>query len=264
MSVRVYRGKHRELGGPSRGLRLVPWLNVLALFVSSVLWLFISEDRRDSLTVFILIFLFSTAVFHALIWHGFSWALTFGIIAYGISFSALALNTANGFLFGDIEYTYRLGNQLFSVPSILPLFWVAISYFAFTLARRISYSLPVVIFLGALFANSAKLGLDEIAIKAGYWRWVNLPAAERIFLDLPLKAIVVSILVFALIIFMASQLPRNDKLSSRPPFFAYLTFTFFTVIATFIYFDEMRNAIWIFLYMGILSLIYTFKALRDY
>ena len=72
-----------------------------------------------------------------------------------------------------------------------------------------------------------------------------------------------SLLVFAVIIFMASQLPRNDKLSSRPPFFAYLIFTMFTAVATFVYFDDLRNATWIFLYLGILSLIYTFKVFRD-
>ncbi len=263
MSVRVYRGRHRELGGPSRGLRLVPWLNVAALLISSVLWLFITEDRRDSLTVFIILFLFSSAVFHALIWHGFSWAITFGIIAYGISFSALALNASTGFLFGSIDYSYRLGNQLFSVPSVLPLFWVAISYFSFTLARRISFSLPAVVALGALFANSAQIGLDEISFKAGYWSWVNPLTEESFFLDLPLRAILVSLLVFAVIIFMASQLPRNDKLSSRPPFFAYLIFTMFTAVVTFVYFDDLRNATWIFLYLGILSLIYAFKVLRD-
>ncbi len=263
MSVRVYRGKHRELGGPSRSLRLVPWLNVIALLISSALWLFISDDRRDSLTVFILIFLFSTAVFHALIWHGFSWSLTFGIIAYGISFSALALNSATGILFGEIDYSYRLGNQLFSVPSMLPLFWVAISYFAFTLARRISYSLTLVILLGSLFASSSQLGLEELATKAGYWSFTNLIAQERFFLDLPLRSVFVSLLVFALIIFMASQLPRNEKLSSRPPFFAYLIFNIFTATIILISFSDAQNSIWIFSFTGILSLIYSFKALKD-
>jgi hypothetical protein len=263
MSVRVYRGKHRELGGPSKGLRLVPWLNVLALFVSSALWLFTPADRQDSLFIFILIFLFSTALFHALIWHGFSWAITFGVIAYGISFSALALNGSAGILFGEIAYTYRLGNQLFSVPSILPLFWVAISYFAFTMARRMTFSPLAVIVIGAFFANSAQFALEQVATNAGYWQWLNSDEATRTFIDIPTRALLVGFFVFVLILFMASQLPRNDKLSSRPPFAAYLIFSIFCSLLVFIGFDLLINALWIFSYLGVLALLYTFTAFKD-
>jgi hypothetical protein len=263
MSVRVYRGKHRELGGPSKGLRLVPWLNVFALFISSALWLFMPANRQDSLFLFILIFLFSTAVFHAVIWHGFSWAITFGIIGYGISFSALALNGSAGILFGEIAYTYLLGNQLFSVPSILPLFWVAISYFAFTMARRMVYSPIAVIVIGAFIANSVQFALEQVATNAGYWQWLNLTESTRTFVSIPTRALVVGFFVFALILIMASQLPRNDKLSSRPPFAAYLIFSFFCSLIVFIEFDLFINALWIFSYLGVLALLYAFIAFKD-
>lgn len=263
MSIRVYRGKHRELGGPSQGLRLVPWLNVLALLVASVPWLFVPENRQDSLFVFILIFLFSSALFHALIWHGFSWTITFGLIAYGISFSALALNGSAGILFGEVDYSYRLGNQFFLVPSILPFFWVAISYLAFTLARRMVFSLFFVVMLGAFFSSAAIFALEQVATNVGYWQWLNVEETANTFIDIPAKALWVGFLVFALVLFMASQLPRNAKMSSRPPFAAYFIFLILCALIVFIKFNLFINAFWILSLLTISILLYAFIAFRD-
>jgi hypothetical protein len=263
MSIRVYRGKHRELGGPSKLLRSIPWINILALLVSGVLWLFISQDRKDSLTVFMLFFLFAIALFHSLIWHGFSWTVTYSVIAYGISFSMLALNNASGLLYGDISYSYRLGNWFFSVPAILPFLWLAISYISFTIARRIYFSTFSVSISGALFITAALFGFEQLAISAGYWSWLTDVDQVTNFLGVPLKFIAVSFLVSVFILFMVGQLPRNDKLSSRPPFTTYviLAFIFFSIL--FVQFGLLTNALWVFAIMGSLSLFYAISVIRD-
>lgn len=262
MSVRVYRGKHRDLSGPSKFLRLIPWLCTLALFIAGTLWLFISDDRKDSLFVFILIFALSTAVFHALVWHGFSWSLTFGVIAYGISFSFLALNSATGLIFGDVTYGYSLGNQLFSVPAILPIFWLTISYITFTIARRIYYSVAAVSILGGLFSTAAVFGLEQVAIAAGYWSWLNDVDQVKSYLSLPLKFYLATFVISVIILFMAGQLNRNEKLSSRPPFFNYLilTLVFFAILM--FNFNSSTSAYWVLAAMGSTSLVYALGALR--
>jgi hypothetical protein len=263
MSIRVYRGKHRELGGPSKFLRLIPWINILALLFTGLLWLFISEDRKDSLTVFMLIFLLAISISHSLIWHGFNWTLTFGVIAYGISFSMLALNNVSGFIYGDISYTYRLGNWFFSVPAILPFLWLAISYLSFTIARRIFFSTLSVSLSGALFSAAALFGFEQIATNAGYWSWLIEEDGVASFLGVPLRFILMSILVSALILFMVGQLSRNDKLSSRPPFTTYLILGFIFFAIVFIEFGLLSNALWVIALMGSLSLAYTVAVIKD-
>lgn len=263
MSVRVYRGKHREFGGPSQALRLVSWVNLLALLICSFLWLLLPEDRLDSLTVFILIFFFSTAMFHAIIWHGFSWTITFGIIAYGISFSALALNASSGILFSTVQYSYRLGNQFFAVPSILPLFWLAASYFAFTLARRMTFSNIFVVLIGSLLTTLTYFSLELLALGADFWQYNLNQVSGLSFQGVPLRALIVSFTVFFIILFMVSQLPRNDKLSSRPPFFAIFIFNLFVAIVTFVKFSNFSSSLWLMLFLGLISLAYTVTALRD-
>jgi uncharacterized membrane protein len=263
MSVRVYRGKHRDLSGPSKIVKATIWVNVLSLLISSLLWWLLTPDRKDSLTVFILMFAFSLVVIHSLIWNGFSWSLTFGVIAYGISFSFLALNNATGFPFGDVSYSYRLGSQFFSVPAILPVAWLTISYFAFILARRFFYSVTSVSLLGAVFSTVAIFGFEQVAIAIGYWAWLTEADQVNTFLSLPVQFYIATFIILLIILFMAGQLNRNEKLTSRSIFIAYLILTllFFSILI----FDFALNinAYWVLAAMGSTILIYIFGALKD-
>ena len=58
MSIRVYRGPHRDSGGPTAGFRTLPWVFFALGVLGTALWPIFPLDRKDSLTFFIVFFLF--------------------------------------------------------------------------------------------------------------------------------------------------------------------------------------------------------------
>ena len=172
MSIRVYRGPHRDTGGPTFGFRTIPWIFFGLGLLFSALWPIFPQDRQDSLSLFLILFLFIATTAHAFIWWGMAWAATFLVVSLGLSFSFLAINSATGFIFGDVQYTYRLGIQLFHVPFSSPLIWSSVSYLGIVLSRRITRAVIMSPLTAAFISLGLLLVVESLFANAGYFQWL--------------------------------------------------------------------------------------------
>ena len=255
MSIRVYRGPHREFGGPAAGIKSIPWVSFAIGVLGTVLWPVFPTDRKDSLTFFIVFLLFIATTSHAFIWWGIAWAATFMVVSLGISFSVLAINSATGLIFGDISYTYRLGFQLLFVPFVTPLIWSSAIYLGIVISRRISRAIAMSPLTAALATTGLLTALDGLFVKAGFHSWLTWIDKPAILGLSPLKAQFMTFVVVLIIMLLSAQNSKNDRYSTRMPIFAYSWILIFTIFSAYFLADNLANFL-----ISILVMVYIISA----
>ncbi len=96
-------------------------------------------------------------------------AYVLGVFALGYGVELAGVKT--GRLFGVYQYTDNLGLRVFSVPLVIGLNWVMLTYCAGSLARRIDPSTEVRILTGALLMVGLDALIEPFAIRYELWIW---------------------------------------------------------------------------------------------
>jgi len=122
-------------------------------------------------------------VWHAWLTKGWQLTLTTLILSFFIAFIAEVLGVNFGLIFGHYYYTEILGPSLFGVPFLAALAWEPILYAAFILSQTAIPSLEKesmkittllwVSLVGAIATTAWDLMIDPIAVKYGWWVWVD-------------------------------------------------------------------------------------------
>jgi uncharacterized membrane protein len=263
MSIRVYRGIHRDTGGPSAGFKITPWaLFGLGSFFSA-LWAFFPKDRTDSLTVFLLIFLFIATTAHAFIWWDMYWAATFMVVSLGISFSVLAINSATGFIFGDVQYTYRLGFQILHVPFTAPLIWSSCLYLGIAISRRITRASIMSPLTAALTSTGILIAFDNLFVNAGFQKWLTWIDKPQILGLSSIKSQLFIFLISLIIVILSSQNTKNDRSSFAFPIATFTWVFVFILFAGQILSNNLTSYLIPILLMGYIIVIFVYRTLRE-
>ncbi|MEY3469677.1 MAG: hypothetical protein RLZZ575_137 [Actinomycetota bacterium] len=263
MSIRVYRGPHRDTGGPTFGFRTIPWIFFGLGLLFSALWPIFPQDRQDSLSLFLILFLFIATTAHAFIWWGMAWAATFLVVSLGLSFSFLAINSATGFIFGDVQYTYRLGLQLFHVPFSSPLIWSSVSYLGIVLSRRITRAVIMSPLTAAFISLGLLLVVESLFANAGYFQWLPKPESYSILGINPLQFQIVSFFILLLIMFLSSQNAKNDRYSTKFPYLTYMWIFLFAVFCAQFLSNNISAFLIPFLIMAYSIVVFAYKTIRE-
>jgi hypothetical protein len=262
MSIRVYRGPHRDSGGPTAGFKTIPWVFFVLGVLGTALWLILPLDRKDSLTFFIVFFLFVATTAHAFIWWGMAWAATFMVVSLGISFSALAINTATGFILGDINYTYRLGFQLLYVPFATPLIWSSAIYLGIVISRRISRAVAMSPLTAAFATTGLLTALDGLFVKAGFYSWLTWIDKPALLGLTPIKAQLMTFVIVLIIMLLSGQNSKNDRYSTRMPILAYSWIFIFTIFCARFLFGSFNSFLVAILVMAYIIITFVYKTIR--
>lgn len=262
MSIRVYRGPHRDTGGPTFGFRTIPWVFFAFGVIGTTLWPIFPLDRKDSLTYFIFFFLFVATTAHAFIWWGMAWAATFVVVSLGISFSALAINSATGLILGDINYTYRLGFQLLYVPFLSPLIWSSAIYLGIVISRRISRAVAMSPLTAAFATTGLLTALDGLFVKAGFYSWLTWIDKPAILGLSPIKAQVMTFVIVLVIMLLSGQNSKNDRYSTRMPILAFSWIFIFTIFCARFLADSLNSFLVAILVMAYIIAAFVYKTIR--
>ena len=262
MSIRVYRGPHRDSGGPTAGFRTIPWVFFVLGVLGTALWPIFPLDRKDSLTFFIVFFLFVATTAHAFIWWGMAWAATFMVVSLGISFSALAINSATGFIFGDINYTFRLGFQLLYVPFVAPLIWSSAIYIGIVISRRISRAVAMSPLTAAFATTGLLIAIDALFVKAGFHSWLTWIDKPAVLGLSPIKAQLVTFVIVLIIMLLSGQNSKNDRYSTRMPILAYSWILIFTIFCARFLTDSFNSFLVAILVMAYIIVAFVYKTIK--
>jgi uncharacterized membrane protein len=262
MSIRVYRGPHRDTGGPTFGFRTIPWFFFGLGFLGTLVWPIFPLDRKDSLTFFIIIFLFIATTAHAFIWWGMAWAATFLVVSLGISFSVLAINSATGFILGDISYTSRLGFQLLFVPFVTPLIWSSAVYIGIVVSRRISRAVAISPLTAAFASTGLLIALDGLFVRAGFHSWLTWIDQPALYGLSPLRAQIITFGIVLGIMVLTGQNSKNDRYSTRMPILAYSWIFVFTIFCARFLTDNFNNFLFAILVMGYVIIAFVYKTIK--
>lgn len=262
MSIRVYRGPHRDTGGPTFGFRTIPWIFFALGLIGSALWSTFPIDRRDSLTFFIIVFIFIATTAHAFIWWGMAWAGTFMVVSLGISFSVFAINSATGFIFGDVSYTYRLGFQLLYVPFITPLMWSSTIYLGIVISRRISRAVAMSPLTAALATTGLLVALDGLFVKAGFHSWLTWIDKPVLFGLSPLKYQLITFVIVLIIMVLSGQNSKNDRYSTRMPILTFTWLFIFTIYCARFLVENLSYFIASLIVMAYIIIAFIYKTVK--
>ena len=263
MSIRVYKGPHRDTGGPTFGFRTIPWIFFGLGLLFSALWPIFPQDRQDSLSLLLILFLFIATTAHAFIWWGMAWAATFLVVSLGLSFSFLAINSATGFIFGDVQYTYRLGIQLFHVPFSSTLIWSSVSYLGIVLSRRITRAVIMSPLTAAFISLGLLLVVESLFANAGYFQWLPKPENYSILGINPLQFQIVSFFILLSIMLLSSQNAKNDRYSTRFPYLTYMWIFLFAVFCAQFLSKNISAFLIPFLIMAYSIVVFAYKTIRE-
>jgi hypothetical protein len=262
MSIRVYRGPHRDTGGPTFGFRTIPWVFFGLGILGTIFWPIFPLDRKDSLTFFIVFFLFIATTAHAFIWWGMAWAATFLVVSLGISFSVLAINSATGFILGDISYTSRLGFQLLFVPFVTPLIWSSAIYIGIVVSRRISRAVAMSPLTAAFATTGLLIALDALFVKAGFHSWLTWIDKPALLGLSPIRAQVITFGIVLVIMILTGQNSKNDRYSTRMPILTYSWIFVFTIFCARFLADNFNNFLLAILIMGYVIIAFVYKTIK--
>ena len=124
--------------------------------------------------------LFAFSLTYALARHGLGRAIAMLATSFAVALTLEYLGSSYGFLFGDYDYTDRLGPKLLGkVPAIIPVAWFMMLYPAwaitdFLLARGALQTLPHAgarVTIAALAMTAWDLSLDPRMVADGNWTW---------------------------------------------------------------------------------------------
>ena len=89
-------------------------------------------------------------------------------------FAAEVIGVRTGFPFGRYAYTGALQPQLFGVPLVMSLAWMALVAYAADLAGRLRLPAWPAAFAAALWTTAADLVIDPLAtVHFKYWTWAH-------------------------------------------------------------------------------------------
>lgn len=262
MSIRVYRGPHRDTGGPTFGFRTIPWVFFGLGILGTIFWPIFPLDRKDSLTLIIVLCLFIATTAHAFIWWGMAWAATFLVVSLGISFSVLAINSATGFILGDISYTYRLGFQLLFVPFVTPLIWSSAIYIGIVVSRRISRAVAMSPLTAAFATTGLLIALDALFVNAGYHNWLTWVDKPALLGLSPIRAQILTFGIVLIIMLLTGQNSKNDRYSTRMPILTYSWIFVFTIFCARFLADSFNSFLVAILVMAYIIIAFVYKTIR--
>jgi len=78
-----------------------------------------------------------------------------------------------GYLFGNYEYTKRLGFSLFNVPIIIGINWVMLCLSAMYIFKPLTQNRLVAALFGAILLVGFDIYLENFATEFGLWSWKN-------------------------------------------------------------------------------------------
>ena len=185
MSIRQYRPRARSrrlLSGKRAAL-----LN--ALFIATIL-LMISYPLvpKRSLTAITIATVLSgalTMVLHAHFAYGPRFAATLLFLTSIFALSIEIIGTKTGWPFGTYHYDHSLGYAIATVPLLVPLAWLMMTYPILIAARRVGKSW--VFLYGGLGLMAWDLFLDPQMVSAHRWSWTHHGPATPFASEIPLS-----------------------------------------------------------------------------
>jgi len=95
------------------------------------------------------------------------------LFVYTVTLSLEVVGIKTGYIFGNYYYGDVLGFKLFEVPLIIGFNWIVIILGAIGIASRIHKSALQIALLTGTFAVLFDIMLEPVAVKLGYWTWVQ-------------------------------------------------------------------------------------------
>ena len=170
--------------------------------------------------------------------------LLFGIVfVVSLFFESFNLLT-NGWFFGPLIYTHKLGFKLFDlVPLLIPITWFTVGYLSLLVAERMLGRDPLtsgriikISLLAALIMTTWDLGMDPMMVNKQYWVW----KVDGYYFGIPLRNYLgwlIASFCFYSVYLAASKRwrpiswgPINRRMTLLPPF-AYALMWLSTTIA---------------------------------
>jgi len=171
-------------------------------------------------------------------------ALLFGItFVVSLFFESINLIT-NGWVFGPLTYTHKLGLKAFDlVPLLIPVTWFTVGYLSLLIAQRMlardqltSKGIFKLALLAAVIMTAWDLGMDPMMVSKKYWIWKENGYYFGIPLQNYLGWLVTSFCFFSLYIAVSKRWrptswgPMNRRMALMPPL-AYALMWLSTTIA---------------------------------
>jgi uncharacterized membrane protein len=164
----------------------------------------------DIATAVVSISLFLFSLSHSIQTQGLLRSGSLLVVAFAIALSMEYVGSAHSFLFGNYDYTDRLGPKAFGqVPIIIPIAWFMMLYPAWCtatlLTKHITTRLPHLpssiahvaqVFIAALAMTAWDLSLDPRMVADGAWVWFDGGEYFGIPLSNFLGWIITSMLIF--------------------------------------------------------------------
>jgi putative membrane protein len=95
------------------------------------------------------------------------------LITYILTFILEVAGVKTGMIFGDYIYGKTLGIKLFDVPLIIGFNWVFVILGSISTAIFFTKRIFLVSFISASICVIFDLVLEPVAIKLGYWNWIE-------------------------------------------------------------------------------------------
>ena len=145
------------------------------------------------------------------------------VIIYVITFVLEVIGVKTSLIFGDYSYGDVLGPNVFEVPLVIGFNWSIVIMGAIDLAKIVSKNKYLTLLLAASLAVCFDLILEPVAVKLGYWSWINGIPAQN-YLAWFIISGVASYLFLKMSIDYKSDLPRINYLLQGAFFITILIF----------------------------------------
>lgn len=122
-------------------------------------------------------------------------------------FEIIGIHT--GFIFGDYFYGTILGPKLFKVPVLIGLNWVLVIFGSIKISKIFSSDKILSSLIAGLLAVIFDLALEPVAVKFGYWNWMNNSVPPQNYFAWFFITFLASILFYFLRIEDTSKLPKH-------------------------------------------------------
>lgn len=155
------------------------WVCGLVVVVAQIVYSMTEPAERLPTTLLSVAAFAVASVCDAAVRFGRTAAVALVVVAGGGGLLAETAGVHTGFPFGQYEYAGTLGPSLWTVPLVVPLAWVMMSWPALlvgrALARRWRDTAPawLVVGIGAWALVSWDLFLDPQMVDAGHWVWAH-------------------------------------------------------------------------------------------
>lgn len=231
----------------------LPAALVGASILAQIAWILVPAGDRGLITTVVVLLFTAASLSHAYLTFGARWTLGFAMITAGFGLLIELLGSRTGWPFGDYTYADALQPQILSVPVIVPLAWLMMSYPSLVLARSVSrrWTVP----LAAIGLSTWDLFLDPQMVGEGYWTWtgdlgMTLPGIPGIPVQNYLGWLVATLVLMAVL----NRLPTDPAIDTTVPLVLYLWMWLGGVMANAVFLGRPAVAVWGGLGMAILAI----------